>query len=120
MKQRVDMVWTAPDSTLYDTASVRALLLAALRTNTPVFGYSTAFVKAGALVGIGVDPEAQGQQAATLALQLLKGAGDAKTSRVNPPENFQIAVNLIVASQIGVQLPPEFVQRATYTYKEER
>ena len=120
MKQHVDVVWTTADPTVYDTASVRALLLASLRTNTPVFGYSAAFVKAGALIGIGVDSEAQGRQAATLALGLLKGASDNKTPLVNPPDNFQIAVNLIVASQIGVQLPPNLVQRATYTYKEER
>ena len=37
-----------------------------LRTNVPVFGFSPAFVRAGALVGVGVDPAAQGQQAATL------------------------------------------------------
>jgi putative tryptophan/tyrosine transport system substrate-binding protein len=120
MKQQVDVVWTTADSTVYDTASVRALLLASLRTNTPVFGYSAAFVKAGALFGISVDPEAQGKQAATLALTLLKGAGDTKLQLVNAPESFQIAVNLIVASQIGLQLPADIVQRATFTFKEGR
>ena len=99
---------------------MRALLLASLRTKTPVFGYSAAFVKAGALFGITVDPEAQGKQAATLGLGLLKDAAVTKPPLVNAPESIQISVNLIVASQIGVQLPADLVQRATNVYKEER
>jgi putative tryptophan/tyrosine transport system substrate-binding protein len=117
MKQRVDVVWTAADSALYDTASVRALLLAAVRTHTPVFGFSGAFVKAGALLGVGIDPQVQGQQAAALGLKLLH-ASDAKPPRVNPPERFQIAVNLIVAGQFNVTLPQDLVRRAASVFKE--
>jgi putative tryptophan/tyrosine transport system substrate-binding protein len=118
LKQRVDVVWTAADPAIYDTASVRALLLASLRTNTPVFGFSPAFVKAGALLGIGVDPQAQGQQAAVLGLRLLNKSGDTLPPRVNPPESFQTAVNLIVAGQVNVTLPETVVRRASNVYKE--
>jgi putative tryptophan/tyrosine transport system substrate-binding protein len=119
-KRHVDVVWTAPDSTIYDTASVRALLLATLRTNTPVFGFSPAFVRAGALVGIGVDPQAQGQQVAGLTLQVLQTPDSKTIQQINPAGKFQIAVNLIVADKLGLQLPQDLVHRATYTFKEEK
>jgi putative tryptophan/tyrosine transport system substrate-binding protein len=120
LKQRVDVVWTTADSAIYDTASVRALLLASLRTNTPVFGFSLPFVKAGALLGIGVDPQAQGLQAAAVGLRILNHGDDSQPPRVNPPESFQIAANLIVAGQINVELPQGLVQRAANVFKEGR
>jgi putative tryptophan/tyrosine transport system substrate-binding protein len=117
MKEHVDIVWTTADAKVYDTASVRALLLASLRTNTPVFGFSPAFVKAGALLGIGVDPQAQGKQAAALGLRLL--AKEPETPpRVNPPDSPQIAVNLIVAGQINVSLPETVIRRASSVHRE--
>jgi putative tryptophan/tyrosine transport system substrate-binding protein len=63
----VDVVWTAPDSAVCDAATVGSLFLAAIRNNTPVFGFSPAFVRAGALIGVGIDPAAQGKQAAAAA-----------------------------------------------------
>ena len=70
--QKPDIVWTAPDPSVYDTATIRALLLASVRQRIPVFGFSTAFVKAGALLGVGVDPHTQGEQAAAMTLEMLK------------------------------------------------
>lgn len=118
--RHVDLVWTTLDSGIYDTASVRTLLLSALRNNCAVFGFSPAFVRAGALLGIGVDPAAQGRQAASLALRVLRGPNDRSIPRIQPPAQFQIAVNLIVADKIGVQLATDVVGRATYVFKAEK
>jgi putative tryptophan/tyrosine transport system substrate-binding protein len=117
-----DVIWTAPDATIYDTASVRALLLAALRAKKPVFGFSPAFVRAGALLGVGVDPRAQGQQAADILLQRLDRIKDAAApdSRVRPPEQFQIAINLIVAENLGITLPDTLVRRATHQFRQDK
>ena len=40
------------DAAAYDAATVRSLLLASIRRKTPVFGYSPALVRAGALLGV--------------------------------------------------------------------
>ncbi|MDY6912957.1 MAG: ABC transporter substrate binding protein [Planctomycetota bacterium] len=112
----VDIVWTAPDASLYKTATVRSLLLAAVRQKTPIFGFSPAFVRAGALLGVGVSPVDQGEQAATLTDRLLTkqaGAGQAVPK-------FEIAVNLIVAEKLSVSLPETFVKRARYVFKRDR
>ncbi len=52
LTRRIDVVWTSPDSSIYNEATVRSLLLTALRRKVPVFGFSTSFVRAGALVGV--------------------------------------------------------------------
>jgi putative ABC transport system substrate-binding protein len=116
--KRVDVIWTSADPKIFDTAAVRTLLLAALRAKIPVWGFSPAFVRAGALIGVGVDPAAQGKQAADLVVESLSGhlrAGQ----RVVAPEQFQIAVNLIVARQLELEIPESLTQRAVFVFQPE-
>jgi putative tryptophan/tyrosine transport system substrate-binding protein len=116
--RRADVAWTSVSAGVYDGPTVRALLLAALRTNLPVFGFSPSFVRAGALVGVGVDPAAQGKQAAAMTGQILTSPNVDHNLRIEAPQIYQIAVNQIVADKIGVSLPQDLVKRATYVFKE--
>ena len=72
-QKSVDAIWTTADQRIYDTASVRALLLAGIRAKIPVWGYSFPFVRAGALLGVGVEPRGQGVQAAEIVVKALAG-----------------------------------------------
>jgi putative ABC transport system substrate-binding protein len=130
IRKNVDVVWTSAEQKIYDTATVRALLLAALRNKTPVWGFSPAFVRAGALFGVGVEPRAQGAQAADLVAKLPAeppevppgkepGRAGAARERAQPPRDFQIAVNLIVARQLGLDVPDAVVRRAAFVYRPE-
>lgn len=114
--QKVDLVWTTADAAVYDISTIRALLLASLRKQTPVFGFSVAFVKAGALLGVGVDARKQGEQAAGLILRQTKAPSAA--GLVEPPE-FQIVLNTIVAERISVELPSSLVSEAAIVFRPE-
>jgi putative tryptophan/tyrosine transport system substrate-binding protein len=118
-QKSIDLIWTTGDQKLYDTAAVRSLLLSALRNKIPVWGFSPAFVRAGALIGVGVEPSAQGIQAADLTVQMLNDPKLLKPA-AQPPRQFQIAVNLIVAEQLGVEIPESLTQRATFVYRPEK
>ena len=117
-QKKLDIIWTTADPRLYDTAAVRSLLLSALRSKIPVWGFSPAFVRAGGLLGVGVEPKAQGKQAAELLVNLLEQPSSI-TERVQPAREYQIAVNLIVARQLGVQVPDEFVRKAAFVFRGE-
>jgi putative tryptophan/tyrosine transport system substrate-binding protein len=132
LDQKVQAVWTFADAALYNSAMVRALLLAGLRRKVPVFGFSPQFVRAGALLGVGISPAAQGEQAAALAVgQLAAGqlpagqlpAGPAATQpAANPPPEppqFQIAVNLIVAEALSLELPGGLIEHAAIVVRKE-
>ena len=106
-----DIVWTAPDASVYDAATVRALLLAALRQNVPVFGFSPQFVRAGALLGTGIDPAEQGRHAGEIVLERLRPDAPARAAEAAAPR-FQIAVNPVVAERLGISLPRSLLQRA--------
>ncbi|MGB2823304.1 MAG: ABC transporter substrate binding protein [Phycisphaerae bacterium] len=118
----MDIVWTAPDRSVLNVATIRSLLRGAMRKRMPIFGFSTGFVRAGALLGVGIDPAAQGHQAAGIADRLVRGRahqdGKAPAKRGDVPPEFQVAVNLIVAERLGVVLPEGLVRRADLVFRE--
>lgn len=123
---QIDVVWTAPDPAVYDKSLVRSLLLKGLRDGTPVYGFSIPFVRAGALVGVGIDPQVHGGQAGALTATLLRnapqsGAGDGQspseagrggvgdTGQPLAPK-YQTVVNLIAAKSLNTKLPEQLVR----------
>jgi len=117
LKQDVDVIWTAPDSEVFDIATIRSLLLQSLRRQKPVFGYSTPLVGAGALVGVGVNPRTQAAQTDELIQQRSANPTDS-FEKVHVPR-YEIAVNLIVADQINVKLSTASIDQAAHVFGRE-
>ena len=113
-------MWTYADASLYNTATVRSLLLAGLRRKVPVFGFSPQFVRAGALLGVGISPTTQGEQAAAIALRLLRApsASQPLGHEVEAPQ-YQVAVNLIVTEALGLEVPSNLVDHAAFVFRKE-
>jgi ABC-type uncharacterized transport system substrate-binding protein len=99
----VDIVWTAADPSVYNSALVKALLLRSIREHVPVFGFSHALVRAGSPLGVGFTPQSQGTRAAQLLRN--KEAGLHESSESVP------AINLTALSRIDLQLNPEFMRK---------
>ena len=115
--QGADLVWTAPDSGVYTEAVVRTLLLNALRRRVPVFGFSHPFVRAGGLLGVGINPTTQGTQVAGLVQRLLTDPANQSAELLSIPPTFEIAINLVVAQKLSLELPKELVRRAAQTFQ---
>ncbi|CAG0965185.1 hypothetical protein PHYC_00943 [Phycisphaerales bacterium] len=114
LKRRVDVLWTMPDGGLYDASTLKAVLRATLEEGVPVFGFSTPVVRAGALVGVGIAPEAQGAQAGALMIDLAGRKGPA-AEIVDPA--FEVGVNLVVAERLQLSVPGGVVEKATHVFK---
>ena len=108
--RKVSMIWTMADSSIYNRATVKALLLASLRNQIPVFGFSGSFVKAGALLGLEADPRLQGQYAASLVLDVFSSEKKMRQSGATP--GVILAVNTVVARRLGISLPDEVIGSA--------
>lgn len=115
LEQGADMIWMIHDPTVYDAATVRTVLLKALRRRVPVFGFSPQVVRAGALVGVGVDPASQGTQAADLIQRT--AAGDHVTAVAAP--RVQVAINLTIADKLDLELPAPLVGQASHVFGRE-
>lgn len=89
-----EILLAVPDSNLYNSFTIRNILLGSYRRGIPMVGLSAAYVSAGALCAVYSTPEQQAAQAAGMVSDfLLRG--------VMPPPQFsqlyQIALNAEVA-----------------------
>jgi ABC-type uncharacterized transport system substrate-binding protein len=122
LSRKIDAVWTAPDPAIFDVATIRSLLLAALRHSVPVYGFSQAMIRAGALVGANIAPSGQGAQLARLICTDLDTTAKAPTrplpALAQAPEH-QIVLNLIVAEKLSIRIPDALVQQAATVFRDE-
>jgi len=111
---QVDALWLIPDSTVLTEESISFLLTTTLDSNIPVIGFSSELVRSGALVGLSVNYEDVGRQAALLTRKIL--GGQIKAPANYPPEKLRLALNLKTGKFLGVQIPPDVLNRADQLY----
>ena len=100
LKRKVDFVLLSPDSSLYNEATVKPLILALLENQLPLVGFSASFVRAGAAVGVYPEFHDIGLQAADAARRFLAapaGFGD------ETPRKLSVGVNMQVLRLLGLE-----------------
>jgi len=105
LKGKVDFLLCLPDPDLYNAVTIQPLVLAAIEYRLPIVGFSPAFVRAGAAVGVYPDYRALGRQAAEMALRVERGQS---SGGEESPAQFRVAVNQRVIRLLGLDLkaPP--------------
>lgn len=97
----IDLLLVIPDSLIYNSNSIRNILLTSYRHNVPLIGISQAYVKAGALCAIFSTPE-------ELARQAVEVITSFNSTRLLPapkfPDSFGIDINQQVARSLGLRL----------------
>jgi ABC-type uncharacterized transport system substrate-binding protein len=73
LRDKVDLFVAVPDGTLYNSATVKPLIMASLENRVPVVGFSASFVRAGAALGIYPDFHDVGAQTGDVTAQALGG-----------------------------------------------
>ena len=114
--QPVDIVWTGLDDAVYNAGSLRALLLASIRNRVPVFGFSVGAVRAGALLGVGVTPTAQGRQLAELTAKRIPPPQMNRQQETIIEPEFEIAVNVTVSKHLRISLPASMMSTADHVF----
>ena len=100
LKSHVDLVWCPPNAQLYNSATLKPLLMASLTNRLPIIGFSEQFVQAGALFGGSADFADVGRQTAALALRVVRN--EPVPSR-QAARKFHFAYNQRVARLLGVK-----------------
>ena len=109
LRGRVDFVWCLPDGNLFPSAAIPPIILASIRNQLPVIGFSEGFVRAGAAVGFYPDYADIGVQTAETVKRYL---AKQEISPVEGPRKIRIAVNDRVLRILAVarsNLPSEVV-----------
>jgi putative ABC transport system substrate-binding protein len=106
LAERVDVLWSVADSTVFTPQGLKHILLATLRNRIPFVGLSPAFVKAGALLALSCDYEDIGRQSAEIAVRVLDGE---RPDRIPTavPRVVNLSLNMNTARQINVAITEE-------------
>ena len=112
---RIEALWLVPDSTVLTEDSLKFVMGTALDSNVPVIGFSSELVRSGALVGLSVNYEDAGRQAALLANKIVSDQARPFATTF-PPERLHLALNLKTARFLGIVIPQEVVNNADELY----
>lgn len=96
-----DVLLALPDAEVYNTSTIRNILLATYRNKVPLIGFSPGYVKAGALCAVFSSPE-------QIALQSLGIILEYAETHVLPAaqyaKEFEVSVNEQVARSLGLNI----------------
>lgn len=111
LTSKIDALWLIQDQTVITEQSVRFILETTLDAKVPVFAFSTTLVQQGAYGALVVDATDAGRQAGHLGKRLLRKE-PMKGPRFVLPEKTDLALNLNVASYLGLKPPDQLVRTA--------
>jgi putative ABC transport system substrate-binding protein len=100
LKGRVDFVWCLPDGALYNSATIKPLILASIENHLPLIGFSESFARAGAALSAYPDFRDIGLQTGEAAQQIISG----QTVHLSEgPRKLKLAVNQSVLRLLGLR-----------------
>lgn len=97
-----DVLLAVPDGGIYNSNTIRNILLASYHRGIPLVGFSAAYVKAGALCAIFSTPEELAVQAGEMT-QVFARTGRLPDAQY--PTRYAVALNAEVARTLGITLP---------------
>ena len=101
VRQDSDVLLARPDSSVYNSATLRNILLATYRSGIPLIGLSPAYVKAGALCAVFSTPTQIAAQAA-MAIQQFWEISALPVAQY--PQLFEVTVNEQVGRSLGLSI----------------
>jgi ABC-type uncharacterized transport system substrate-binding protein len=96
-----DILLALPDNTIYNSVTIRNILLSTYRFDVPFIGLSQAYVTAGAIGAIYSTPEQVSDQIVSTVLTFSRNG---KLPEPQYPRDFSIALNPEVARSLHIQL----------------
>ncbi len=98
---RSEVLFVLPDSEVYNSATLRNILLSTYRNNVPLVGISPGYVKAGALCALISTPEQIAQQA---GLMIRQYHDTLSLPVAQYPKEFEVLVNEQVSRSLGMHI----------------
>jgi ABC-type uncharacterized transport system substrate-binding protein len=113
-REAFDAILALPDPSVWNAQSLKAAVIFSLAQRRPLFGFSQAFTRAGALASLSAEGyEQMGAQAARLALARAAGG----PPRVEAPATLNLSLNVVVAQRLGLTLPRSLTEAATEVFR---
>lgn len=111
MKDRIDVLWMLPDTTVINPETVKLMLLFSFQNRVPVFTFSKKYVEMGAVAALNIDPFDLGVQAGEIMKKLLHEKNVKTPIRVDARKTVLI-INKKVAGKMGIKFREDILKRA--------
>lgn len=98
---RSDVLFVLPDRAIYNSNTIRNILLSSYRHKVPLIGLSNSYVNAGALCAIYSTPQQLAIQTKEIIVQF---GHEEKLPAASYPEYFKVAVNHEVATMLDISI----------------
>ncbi|PJA78220.1 MAG: hypothetical protein CO149_05235 [Nitrospirae bacterium CG_4_9_14_3_um_filter_51_5] len=111
IKNRIDVLWLLPDSTVLTENTLDFLISTTLKAHIPVVGFSAGLVQSGAVVATYFHHADIGKQVAQLFQQLVGQTSSSLLGTIIPPERIHQAINQKSARHLGLALTPDILRQ---------
>jgi putative ABC transport system substrate-binding protein len=112
LRERIDVLWVLPDSTVLQGENLKVLLLASFESRLPLYGFARKYVDLGMIAAAYLDPAALGTQAAGLILRMPTSTAGAAPPRWEYARGAQFVLNQKVARKMGFVFEPDLLESA--------
>ena len=107
----VDAIFVSNDNTAL--SAFKTIVKAANNVSIPVFVSDTDIVKDGAIAALGPNQYNLGLQTAKMIVRSLRGE-EVGSMEIEYPKNIELYLNPKAAKQIGIKIPSELIESASY------
>jgi putative ABC transport system substrate-binding protein len=115
LSKRIDVLWGIPDKMVYTQQTAKQILLFSFRNRIPFIGFSSSWVKAGALYALDWNYRNIGRECGDRAIGILEGK-KAHSSSPNWEKSVSYSINLKAAERMKIDFPEELVKAAKNVY----
>ncbi len=110
MKEKIDVFWMLPDTTLITPETIEFMLLFSLEHNIPILAFSEKYVELGALMSIGIDAFDMGAQAGEMAAAILSGIKAHKVAQADA-RLAVVSINQQIARKAVISVNQKIVHK---------
>jgi len=111
LANRTDVILGLTDPMVFNTETVRPLLMFSFQNRIPIVGPSGGWVRAGAIYALERDFRDVGAQSAELALRILRGQSPGALPP-QPPRKVDYFINGRTAGELSIEIPRALLQAA--------
>jgi len=112
MKDKIDVFWMLPDTTVVNPETVKYLLLFSFQNKVPIFTFSKKYVEMGSTAGLYTAPFDIGVQAGEIARKLVSEKNP-KTIKTDARRTV-LAVNRKIIKKFGIRVRDDILNRAEH------
>ncbi|MGM0440951.1 MAG: ABC transporter substrate-binding protein [Elusimicrobiota bacterium] len=116
INRQIDCFMMIPSPEIYFNHSIQYLLEESLKEKFPVIGLSSYYTKAGAFISFDSDYRELGKQAGEIAHKIIDGKSP-REIKIKNPEKINYSLNVIVADNLGIDVPGGVKENATEVFK---